>query len=70
MAEHGEEEKSFKELGVCDQLVEACDNLGWKTASKIQAEAIPHALEGVRLVFLFRVLIFFSFYSVLYLMRF
>lgn len=44
--EQGEEEKSFKELGVCDQLVEACHNLGWKTASKIQAEAIPHALEG------------------------
>lgn len=44
--EQGEEEKSFKELGVCDQLVEACQNLGWKTASKIQAEAIPHALEG------------------------
>ncbi|CAH9140933.1 unnamed protein product [Cuscuta epithymum] len=46
MAEHVEEEKSFKELGVCDQLVEACHNLGWKTASKIQAEAIPYALEG------------------------
>ncbi|RAL51568.1 hypothetical protein DM860_011070 [Cuscuta australis] len=41
MAEHSEEEeeKSFKELG-------ACHNLGWKTASKIQAEVIPHALEG------------------------
>nr|GMC63584.1 DEAD-box ATP-dependent RNA helicase 10-like [Ipomoea batatas] len=46
MAENGEEDKSFKELGVCDQLVEACESLGWKTASKIQAEAIPHALEG------------------------
>ncbi|XP_019192520.1 PREDICTED: DEAD-box ATP-dependent RNA helicase 10 [Ipomoea nil] len=46
MAENGEEEKTFKELGVCDQLVEACENLGWKTASKIQAETIPHALEG------------------------
>ncbi|VFQ63554.1 unnamed protein product [Cuscuta campestris] len=42
MAEHSEEEeeKSFKELGVCDQLVEACHNLGWKTASKIQAELV------------------------------
>ena len=38
--------KSFKDLGLCDQLVEACDNLDWKKPSKIQAEAIPHALEG------------------------
>ncbi|KAL6335966.1 hypothetical protein AAG906_003591 [Vitis piasezkii] len=37
--------KSFKDLGICEQLVEACVNLGWKTPSKIQAEAIPHALE-------------------------
>ncbi|KAJ6837554.1 DEAD-box ATP-dependent RNA helicase 10 [Iris pallida] len=48
MAEKKEEEvsKSFRDLGVCEQLVEACDILGWKTPSKIQVEAIPHALEG------------------------
>ena len=46
MEEGKEEVKSFNDLGVCEQLVEACDNLGWKHPSKIQAEAIPHALEG------------------------
>ena len=52
MAEDNKEVKSFKDLGICDQLVEACENLGWKTPSKIQAEAIPHALEGLFLRFL------------------
>ncbi|XP_028114188.1 DEAD-box ATP-dependent RNA helicase 10-like isoform X2 [Camellia sinensis] len=50
MEEDKEEVKSFKDLGVCDQLIEACDNLGWKHPSKIQAEAIPHALEGKDLI--------------------
>lgn len=45
--EDDNEVSSFKELGVCEQLVEACDNLGWKTPSKIQALVLPHALEGV-----------------------
>ena len=45
--EDKEEAKTFKELGVVDQLIEACDSLGWKNPSKIQAEAIPHALEGL-----------------------
>ncbi|PKA52243.1 DEAD-box ATP-dependent RNA helicase 10 [Apostasia shenzhenica] len=40
------EVKTFKSLGVCDELVEACESLGWKTPTKIQVEAIPHALEG------------------------
>ncbi|KAK3218019.1 hypothetical protein Dsin_011989 [Dipteronia sinensis] len=46
MAEENEVDKTFKELGLRNELVEACENLGWKTPSKIQAEAIPHALEG------------------------
>ncbi|KAI7729262.1 hypothetical protein M8C21_028440 [Ambrosia artemisiifolia] len=50
MEEEREEVKSFKELGICDQLIEACDCLGWKIPSKIQAEAIPHALEGKDLI--------------------
>ncbi|KAI7736639.1 hypothetical protein M8C21_025724 [Ambrosia artemisiifolia] len=50
MEEEREEVKSFKELGICDQLIEACDSLGWKNPSKIQAEAIPHALEGKDLI--------------------
>lgn len=50
MAEESEEVKSFKELGLRDELIEACENLGWKTPSKIQAEAIPHAIEGKDLI--------------------
>ncbi|XP_060198484.1 DEAD-box ATP-dependent RNA helicase 10-like [Lycium barbarum] len=50
MEESKEEVKSFKELGVCDQLIEACDNLGWKTPSKIQAETLPHAFEAKDLI--------------------
>ncbi|KAK9291205.1 hypothetical protein L1049_009393 [Liquidambar formosana] len=50
MADDIEEVNSFKGLGICDQLVEACENLGWKTPSKIQVEAIPHALEGKDLI--------------------
>ncbi|OVA19104.1 Helicase [Macleaya cordata] len=45
-----EEVKTFKGLGICEQLAEACENLGWKNPSKIQAEAIPHALEGKDLI--------------------
>ncbi|KAJ0514583.1 putative RNA helicase [Helianthus annuus] len=50
MEEEREEVKSFKELGIVDELIEACDSLGWKNPSKIQAEAIPHALEGKDLI--------------------
>ena len=48
----GEEEtetevaKTFEDLGLVDVLVENCSKLGWKKPSKIQAEAIPIALEG------------------------
>ncbi|KAI0526800.1 hypothetical protein KFK09_002391 [Dendrobium nobile] len=45
MAEDGDE-RTFKSLGVCGELVKACESLGWKTPSKIQVEAIPHGLEG------------------------
>lgn len=47
MAEEKEEVKTFKDLGICEQLLEACDDLGWKNPTKIQVEAIPHALEGL-----------------------
>ncbi|XP_017980727.1 PREDICTED: DEAD-box ATP-dependent RNA helicase 10 [Theobroma cacao] len=51
MAEEEKEEiKSFKDLRLCDELVEACDSLGWKNPTKIQVEAIPHALEGKDLI--------------------
>ena len=42
--------KSFKELGVIDQLCEACENLGFKAPTPIQAEAIPLALQGRDLI--------------------
>uniref|UniRef100_A0A8C4VMK9 Probable ATP-dependent RNA helicase DDX47 n=2 Tax=Gopherus evgoodei TaxID=1825980 RepID=A0A8C4VMK9_9SAUR len=41
-----EEPRSFKDLGVTDVLCETCDQLGWKTPTKIQVEAIPMALQG------------------------
>uniref|UniRef100_A0A3P9B8N3 RNA helicase n=1 Tax=Maylandia zebra TaxID=106582 RepID=A0A3P9B8N3_9CICH len=33
-------------FGVTDVLCEACDQLGWKSPTKIQIEAIPVALQG------------------------
>uniref|UniRef100_A0A672FKE9 RNA helicase n=1 Tax=Salarias fasciatus TaxID=181472 RepID=A0A672FKE9_SALFA len=41
-----EPEKTFKDLGVTEVLCEACDQLGWKSPTKIQIEAIPVALQG------------------------
>lgn len=38
-------QKSFQDLGVCPELVEACEKLGYKAPTSIQAESIPHALE-------------------------
>ncbi|KAL3437940.1 ATP-dependent rRNA helicase rrp3 [Aspergillus tetrazonus] len=38
--------KSFKELGIIDQLCEACENMGYKAPTPIQSQAIPLALEG------------------------
>uniref|UniRef100_A0A803THB5 RNA helicase n=1 Tax=Anolis carolinensis TaxID=28377 RepID=A0A803THB5_ANOCA len=43
---NAEAAKSFKELGVTEVLCEACDQLGWKTPTKIQVESIPLALQG------------------------
>ena len=39
-------DKSFAELGLVDVLCDACEKVGWKNPSKIQAEAIPVALAG------------------------
>lgn len=46
MSEHKEDSRSFKDFGVCEQLVEACANLGWASPTKIQALVLPHAFEG------------------------
>ncbi|CAI0555509.1 unnamed protein product [Linum tenue] len=50
MAEEHEEVKTFKDLGICEELANACDTLGWKNPTKIQVESIPHALEGKDLI--------------------
>jgi ATP-dependent RNA helicase DDX47/RRP3 len=44
--ENGAEAPSFRSLGVCEQLAEACDSLGWKSPTSIQVDAIPVALKG------------------------
>ncbi|KAL6660000.1 hypothetical protein ACP70R_002122 [Stipagrostis hirtigluma subsp. patula] len=41
---------TFAELGICTELVEACDAMGWKEPTTIQSEAIPPALEGRDLI--------------------
>lgn len=37
--------KTFKELGLIPQLCEACETLGYKAPTPIQAESIPLALQ-------------------------
>lgn len=46
--------KTFEELGLREDLVKACDRLGWKNPSKIQSEALSYALQVI--VFRFRCL--------------
>lgn len=42
----GESEKTFADLGVRDELCDACASLGFKKPTAIQREAIPIALEN------------------------
>lgn len=37
--------KTFKDLGIVDSLVEACERLGYKAPTSIQEQAIPLALQ-------------------------
>jgi ATP-dependent RNA helicase DDX47/RRP3 len=37
---------SFRQLGVCEQLCRICDSIGFKYATKIQAQTIPYALKN------------------------
>ena len=37
---------TFKGLGLIDPLLQALDQVGYKTPTDIQLEALPHALEG------------------------
>jgi ATP-dependent RNA helicase DDX47/RRP3 len=39
-------EKTFAELGLCEQLCQACEELGWKKPSEIQRESLPYSLAG------------------------
>jgi ATP-dependent RNA helicase DDX47/RRP3 len=41
-----QEEKTFQDLGLDEELSARCEALGWKKPTKIQCEAIPVALEG------------------------
>ncbi|KAL1187674.1 DEAD-box ATP-dependent RNA helicase 10 [Cardamine amara subsp. amara] len=50
MEEEKEVVKTFAELGVREELVKACERLGWNNPSKIQAEALPYALDGKDLI--------------------
>lgn len=40
------EPKSFRDLGLIDQLCEACEQLSYTKPTPIQAQAIPLALQG------------------------
>jgi ATP-dependent RNA helicase DDX47/RRP3 len=42
--------KSFKDLGIIDPLCEACEALGYKARTPIQAEDVPLALQGRDLI--------------------
>jgi ATP-dependent RNA helicase DDX47/RRP3 len=45
-AEAGPSTKTFADLGVSQELCDACESLGFKAPTDIQAEAIPPALTG------------------------
>ena len=38
--------KTFKDLGIIDELCDACSRLGYKAPTAVQRECIPVALEG------------------------
>ncbi|XP_018322169.1 probable ATP-dependent RNA helicase DDX47 [Agrilus planipennis] len=40
------EEKTWEDLGLVDVLCKTCEQLKWKTPTKIQKESIPLALQG------------------------
>ncbi len=42
--------QKFQALGVCEQLAEAAVALGWKTPTGIQEQAVPHLLQGWRML--------------------
>ena len=45
-AEEHEKASSFSNLGVIEPICEACEKLHFSAPTDIQAQAIPHALQG------------------------
>jgi len=43
-------DKTFADLGIIDSLCDACKQLGFHRPTRIQAESIPHALQGRDLI--------------------
>ena len=37
---------TFRQLGVCEHICRICDSIGFKHATKIQAQTIPYALNN------------------------
>jgi ATP-dependent RNA helicase DDX47/RRP3 len=42
----GAEEPGFRELGVCESLIETMKQMGWQKPTAIQRESLPYALQG------------------------
>ena len=37
---------AFEEVGICPELITACEELGWSLPTDIQAEVVPLILGG------------------------
>ena len=44
--ESAEEVKTFSDLGLCDEVVEACGKVNWSSPTEIQKQAVPYGVEG------------------------
>ncbi|GME63525.1 putative ATP-dependent rRNA helicase rrp3 protein [Neofusicoccum parvum] len=49
-AEDGQTRKSFRDLGIIEELCNSCEALGYKHPTPIQVESIPLALQGRDLI--------------------
>ena len=41
-----QEEQTFTKLGVCPEICQAIEKMGYKHPSKIQADSLPYTLKG------------------------
>ena len=46
MSKSKPETPTFRELNIAEPLIRALDEIGYETPSPIQAQAVPHLLEG------------------------